>query len=94
MRFRGQFAGQQSCAAHVRFRSLADIAGGKIHVRFASDSGHQDGRDRCPLSAIFCREQMQQMASLLDHLVGEHQQRRRNVEAEPPYGHSTAPNYL
>jgi hypothetical protein len=45
-------------------------------------------------SAIFCREQMQQMASLLDHLVGEHQQRRRNVEAEPPYGHSTAPNYL
>jgi hypothetical protein len=27
------------------------MAGGKIRVRFASNSGHQGGRDRCPLSA-------------------------------------------
>jgi hypothetical protein len=47
-----QFAQQQFEAADVRNGSLADMAGGKIRVRFASDSGHQDGRDRCPLSAI------------------------------------------
>jgi hypothetical protein len=39
-------------------------------------------RSEPPLRAIFCREQMQQMASLLDHLVDERQQRRRNVDAE------------
>jgi hypothetical protein len=35
------------------------MPGGKIHVRFASDSRHQDGRDRCPLSANRRPEQVQ-----------------------------------
>jgi hypothetical protein len=47
----------------VRNGSLADLAGGKIRVRVASDSGHRGGRDRCPLSAKTGREQVQQKIS-------------------------------
>ena len=40
MGFRGQFARQQSLAAHVRFGSEADIFGGLRDVRFTPESGH------------------------------------------------------
>ena len=40
------------------------MAGGKIHVSFASDSGHQGGRDRRPLSAITGREQVRKNFSI------------------------------
>src|SRR6516164_5052835 len=41
MGFRGQFAQQQSCAAHVRFGSKADIAASLSDVRFTPKSGHR-----------------------------------------------------
>jgi len=41
MGFRGQFARQQSRAAHVRFGSKADIAESKSNVRFTPESGHR-----------------------------------------------------
>jgi len=37
--------------AHVRFGSLADIRPLNSDVRFTPNSGHQEDRPRCPLSA-------------------------------------------
>jgi hypothetical protein len=42
---------QQRRRTDVRYGSLADMTGGKLHVCFAPDNGHQGGRHRCPLSA-------------------------------------------
>jgi hypothetical protein len=72
-----QFAGPNVCAG-----SLADMAGGKIHVRFASDSGHQaveiDVR-QVPFSTICSAAQTE---SLFDYLVGAAQQCERDGETE------------
>jgi len=51
MGFRGQFAGQQSSAAHVRFGSKADIARDQVNVRFTPKSGHWNSAAKCPLCA-------------------------------------------
>jgi hypothetical protein len=68
--------------ADDRFGSIATKLAGQCHVRYFPDSDRNADITGGPVRAIFCREQMQQMASLLDHLVGERQQRRRNVDAE------------
>jgi hypothetical protein len=75
-------ASQRERAAQVSSGSLANVAGGKIHVRFASDSGHQGGRDRCPLSANKGRTALQQISALFDDLVGECEKRFRNLNAD------------
>ena len=48
------FAGRQSQPADVRFGSLADIARWLGYVCFASNSGHQSGRDRCRQPPTSC----------------------------------------
>ena len=51
MVFRGQFARQQSRAAHVRFGSKADIAECETNVRFTPENGHWNSVAACPLCA-------------------------------------------
>jgi len=48
----GQFARQQSCPAHVRFGSKADIGALSLDVPFTPKSGRQLSALGCPLCAI------------------------------------------
>ena len=50
--------------------------------RSASLSGHGRGSLAGPLSATFCREQMQQTEALLNHLVGAGEHALWHVEAK------------
>jgi hypothetical protein len=52
MGFRGQFAQQQSCPAHVRFGSKADIADCEANVRFTPKSGHSSAQLACPVEDL------------------------------------------
>jgi hypothetical protein len=49
--FSDQFVRQQSCIAHVRFGSKADIVKSLDDVRFTPESGRQLSALGCPLSA-------------------------------------------
>jgi hypothetical protein len=59
--FRGQFARQQSSAAHVRFGSKADMLRRLRNVRFTPKSGHRNSVVQCSDAAKW---------ALFDHLVG------------------------
>ena len=68
--------------AQCRFGSLADMAAIFGHVRSYPESGHRDTRRPRLLSAISCREHVQQNAVLFDDFVGAGEQRWRNGKAE------------
>jgi hypothetical protein len=53
-----------------------------INVRFDPLCGLNSDITQGPRSAISGREQMQQVAPLLDHLVGAYKERGRHFEAE------------
>jgi hypothetical protein len=55
-----------------------------INVRFDPLCGLNSDITQGPRSAISGREQMQQVAPLLDHLIGLHEQRRRDRETRYP----------
>ena len=76
MGFRGQFAQQQSWAAHVRFGSKADIEASPPDVCFTSESGHRLSEGACPLCAKSGR------SKLFDHLIGGDEKIRRDFETK------------
>jgi hypothetical protein len=72
MGFKRQFARQQSCAAHVRFGSKADIRQLGTDVRFTPKSGHRIAGAGCPLWAKSGH------GSSFNDLIGTANERRRH----------------
>jgi hypothetical protein len=78
---------QQSRKADVRFGSKADVTLLNFDVRFTPKSGHGRAALGCPLCANSRPEQVQRTEHvLLDHLIGDAEQRRRYCEAKYPRG--------
>jgi hypothetical protein len=85
MGFEGQFAGQQSEAAHVRFGSKADIGACPRDVRFTPKSRHWNSVSKCPLCAKSRHTDMLPSCgktSRSDHLVGAEDKRLRKGDTE------------
>ena len=62
--------------------SLADIQPLNGSVRFTPNSGHQEVRPRCPLSANTGLMRRSKKGSLFDHIIGAGQHGGRKGEAE------------